>query len=69
MLDDQQRSTSLQQLAERVSSFAMSSKCKPSSFVKDIENAFVVRLAEMPASFRRCASPPESVVADCPRRK
>ena len=52
------------------SNFAISSKCKPVVGSSRIYKtpSFSVR-AKCAASFKRCASPPESVVADCPSRK
>jgi hypothetical protein len=36
--------------------------------VEDVQGAPVSRFESSSESFTRCASPPESVVADCPRR-
>jgi len=71
VFNHEQRSTALQQLAERAEQFRDVVEMQTGRrLIENVENALIVGAAEMRGELSgRCASPPESVVADCPRRK
>ena len=70
MFDHNHRVHASTRLCNTSSSFRMSSKCRPVVGSSRIYNVLpVCRRLSSRASLMRWASPPESVVEDCPRRK